>query len=301
MSPKTPHIMPAGKMYKKRYKRKAYKKKRAGAPKRGHRVNRPGRGGGLANRKLQPYIETKHVTLASDGVNLNQSPEQTGPTVFKPANCSIIVPEPWSVGLQQGVTANDFIGNSVFDRFLSLKCSLDFSSVDTGDATSFVSDLRYIQGWCTMTQANHNFSVSDLENVDYMSTVGQQLIASNLGTTFLSYGKSWKSIKVISSGRVKPANRNRNLQPLTVYANPAPAPTAVPTFSSESIPPNWNKEFKWTIKRKTFLHQNKTTTQHVRNRSWIPFVAFYCPTMSNISSEQTPILNSISKLYFSDS
>lgn len=241
--------------------------------------------GNLKRRNLQPYVETKSAEASA----LTQYMDVTSATNVKPQATTVIVPGCWSEGLHQGFASNQFIGQDVFDRYLSQKMLINFADVPPQSTTAGpIANIRYVQGWCKRKQSA-SVIASSYNFTDYQAIVEKAMVDCNFGSNFLSYSEKWKDLKIIKTGYLRPKNLNKNFNPTE--------------FASEELQSHepMKMKFNWTIQRKNRLYPSGTGTSYLRADSWIPFVCFYSSTLHGQEEDEVPSITHISKIWYSDS
>lgn len=269
--------------YYRRRKGRQMKNKNRGRFK-GPAVPKGGKRGGLKTRHLQPYVETKSlqrtdIENVQNGTALNTS----AATNVKPRATTILIPKAWSDGLAPGVGNSQVVGNSVYDRYLTMKIVL----TNFNNTSQAYNNIRCVQGWCKQP-LQPTLDGVDPTSTQYVTKVGRAMVVDDFGSEFLTFSKKWKHFVVTKSFIVQ--RRNQNTQ---VY-NPADG------FSFNPI----NMKFDWTIKRKNLLLEDSDvgSANLIRAHSWIPFVAFYSLSLDGVGAEEDPPkIAAISKLWYSDS
>ncbi len=258
---------------------------------------KPPPGGGLSARGLTKYIETKSV----EGLPNQRFMDVTSATATKPQSTTVIIPNAWKFGLTRGTgSSGDFIGSSVYDRYLNMKMVIDFSHLlPVGPAPDLspnpIENVHYIMGFCKNTLRDVPETVVKL--ADYEQSVGSALVVDNVGSKFLSYSQKWMNFKILKRGKLMPRNSNRNFNPDQTDIS---GDTAVQGhIGPQSIQLKWN----WTLKRKAKMVADTTdgSGKFIRQDSWIPFVAFYSASLHGQAADKVPHINAVSKLWYSDS
>lgn len=257
---------------------------------------KPPPGGGLSARGLTKYIETKSL----EGDPNTRFMDITSASATKPQATTIIIPNAWKFGLKRGTgAAGEFIGSSVYDRYLNMKMVIDFShllpvGMGTGTVTNPIENLHYIMGFCKNTLRDVPETV--VKMADYEQAVGSALVVDNVGSHFLSYSTKWMNFKVLKRGKLQPRNSNKNF-------NPSQQDQADGVVQGNEGPQSIQMKFNWTLKRKAKMVQDTTSgSQHfIRQDSWIPFIAFYSASLHGQAADKVPHINSVSKLWYSDS
>lgn len=256
--------------------------------KKGPAVPLGGKKGGLNNRHLQPYFESKSLqTPVSSAVYLNVADA----TATVPAQTTIIVPPAWANGLARGLADNQLIGRQVYDRYLTMKLELSFKDLVThalGSSLAPISNLTVIQGWCMRKALPIESTGVALAPSLFGAIVGRAMIEDEFGSKFLSFSNKWRNIKVIKRFNVRPKNRQKMFNPI---------PSATDDQPVQALPVNL--KFDWTIKRKQFLTQGESTA-FLRGDSWIPFVAFYSSSLAGYEDDQVPQYKELSKIWYTD-
>jgi hypothetical protein len=199
----------------------------------------------------------------------------------QPNQTTVLIPPCWNKGWTQGLTRNDITGRAIFARYLKMKMSMDFSSLPSSTAYN----LRCMVGFCTDTLQQPD--PADVSSSIFVDQVLTQLGKSGLLGSHLDFNIKRKGIKILKDFRVK-GDRNSSL-------------TANVT-EGQSDPPNpvASLSFEWPMGIKTWANPNAPGNQFFPTRSWIPFVAFYCPEFSGIDAATAPAYLLSSKLWFTD-
>ena len=166
--------------------------------------------GNMKKRNLQPFIETKALETGA----VSETMDTTSATDYiKPQATTVIVPTSWAQGLGQGLGTNQVIGQDVFDRYLNMKCLIDFSTLAPASASGDnIANVRYIQGWCKR-QMSSSVKENEYSSLVYKAIVLKAMADSEFGSNFLSYSSKWKDLKIIKSGYLRPKNAMKNFNP----------------------------------------------------------------------------------------
>jgi hypothetical protein len=256
---------------------------------------KPPPGGGLSARGLTKYVETKSV----EGVAGSLFMDVTSASATKPQSTTILIPPAWGGGLTRGTgDSGEFIGSSVYDRYLNMKCVIDFSHLlpvgaGTGHATSPIENVHYIMGFCKNTLRDVPETV--VKSSDYDQSIGAAMVVDNVGSHFLSYSQKWMNFKILKRGKLMPRNSNKNF-------NPSQQDGLEGIVQGTEGPQSIQMKFNWTLKRKAKLVADTANAgKFIRQDSWIPFVAFYSASLHGQNADKVPHINLVSKLWYSDS
>lgn len=251
----------------------------------------------MAKRRA-PFVEMKTVQS-----NVENKPLQVNAvSVIEPQNFTVHVPSAWSQFLTQGTDDFQIIGRSCVSKYLALKVTLDFSNMVQG--RQLPNDLRIIQGWLKenpeINTLDQNLTTSQPTlNLRYETSIAQQARMAGLAGSWLDFVKPNRNIKILRNQRVQP-NANGRLQ----Y-------NQVDTAKASPAPPV-NYHFKWKMPGKEYL-RGSTTASLQKVNSWVPFIACFCaefsgaealgdrPLVPAMGINETPILWTVSKYYYTDS
>lgn len=222
-----------------------------------------------------------------------------------PQDFTCIVPQAWSDVFLQNSTRSGINGRCIYPTFLNLKVEMDWSARSTNpEGEVGIDDNFYcIKGWAKNSLIKQVQDEQSLPATSALSAIAMgQIVAkccqqSGINGDPLAFPSKKKDIVIDKHFRVKGNLNQRYIADVTNLTGDPTHPAVEAAYTLPKV-----MSFSWTIKRKQLLRQGEGPPggQYLIADSWVPFVGFYCRSLTATAHTHTPDLYSSSKLYFTD-
>jgi len=255
--------------------RKGMKKAKSGKyyyPKRNQVKSKP-----AMVRARAPIVETKKNTEALVVERLKDS------------SFSHFIPVSSFIRMNQGRETDQFIGDSVFSKYISMKLNFVFPS----GANAIIKPYRIqvIHGWMTSPFALDPNGGSTFSSEHVSRAQLDQIVAARCGGEFnqavdrMNFRDKTKKIYRVEGKKWITVNRNAAINDTILSQG----------LTGHGGPPNSFMQLNWKPMRKINLtystDSNSTATPdpfHYCNEAWVPFVCVYTPDKDNLNNPEPP-------------
>lgn len=201
------------------------------------------------------------------------------------------------LNMQQGIGESQFIGNSIFSKYLSMKLQFNFPQEEFAVTGQY--RIKLVHGWMTAplaySQAPLNPYVPDRDTcteVEIYNTITSRCLPGfdNLDDVMKFRDKEKKIYRIEGSQWIKPNRANQ-------IGHPQSSAVIVDGMEASDYivggPPKVLKQLHWKPMRKVRYTPTTGgaggTPFHYPNESWLPFVAIFTPDHNNLVNNASPL------------
>lgn len=267
------------------------------------------------NRKsTNPNTYTGRKNYAMKRSLIVETKKNTEPLVqerLQEGSYAHFVPISSFIRMSQGMETDQFLGDSVFSKYIS--CKLNFKFPEGANGITKQYRIQIIHGWVTAPFGLDQSGVSSFTRSNVSRPELDSIVANRVGPAFnqasdrMNFRDKEKKIYKIEGKKWVTLNRNGMINQSILSQG----------ITGHGGPPDYFTQLTWKPMRKVNLTYSDDTNSsltpvpfHYPNEAWIPFVCIYTPDKDNLSNpdptkpmpdESRVLLQSMNCHWYSDS